>query len=215
MLRFLVLPVLLALLVAGFALPGSVAAGGGEWDMVPLNDSGVTGSGTWEPMGTPTAPADEVTFNLELEGLEPDSEHVAHVHRGSSCDDIGEIRLELGTITADADGNASVSTVVPISPEIFYPQYGENHVVIVHAGATLEEDPTPISCGVLPQPPAEQPTGRGEGEIVIAPLPATGTGGFLNDGSGGLPALPFILLGLAAPFLAASVIGWRLSRAER
>ena len=212
--RFLVLPVLFALLAAGFALPGSVAAGGGEWDMVALNDSGVTGSGTYEPMGTPTAPADEVTFNLELEGLEPNSEHVAHLHRGMSCDDIGEIRFELGTITADADGDASMSTVVATSPEIFY-RIGEGHVLIVHAGATLEEDPTPISCGLLPLPPAEQPTGRGEGEIVIAPLPATGTGGFLDDGSGGLPTLPFILLGLAAAFLAAGVIGWRLSRAER
>lgn len=211
--RFLILPVLLALLAVGFALPGSVAAGGGEWDMAPLNDSGVSGSGSWAPMGTPTAPADEVTFNLELEGLEPNSEHVAHVHRGSSCEDIGEIRFDLGTVTADADGNASASTVVATSPEVFS-RVGEDHVVVVHAGATLEEDPTPISCGALPHPPAEQPMGRGEGDVVIAP-PPTGSGGFLDEGSGGPPSLPFILLGLAAAFLAAGAIGWRVSRTSR
>jgi Cu/Zn superoxide dismutase len=209
--RFLILPVLLALLAVGVALPGSVAAGGGQWEMVPLNDTGVTGSGTWEPMGTPTAPVDEVTFNLELEGLEPNSEHVAHVHRGSSCDDIGEIRFELGTITADADGDASMSTVVATSPEIFY-RIGEGHVLIVHAGATLEEDPTPISCGALPH--VEEATGRGEGDVVIAP-PATGSGGLLDDEAGGLPTLPFILAGLAVASLAAGAIGRRLSRPRR
>ena len=51
--RFLVLPVLLALLAVGFALPGSVAAGGIQFEVVPLGDSGVTGSGTLEPVGTP------------------------------------------------------------------------------------------------------------------------------------------------------------------
>jgi len=228
--RVLILPVLVALFAAGFALLDSVEAGGQEWDMVALNDSGVSGSGNLVPMGTPEEPAEEVTFNLEMEGLEPDSEHAAHVHSGSSCDDIGEARFDLGTLTADADGNASLSTVVSTSPEVFA---REDHLVIVYAGATLEGDATPISCGVLPKV-EEEAIGRGEGtpapvspgeavaeepsvpDTVIAPppiAPATGTGP--ASGGASLVHTLALSLGLAGTVLLAGGAAGLLVRRVR
>lgn len=182
--RLLILPVLCALVGGLFALPGSVAAGGIEFEVTPLGDSGVTGSGTLEPVGAPEGPADETRINLELSGLQPGSEHVNHVHSGNSCDDFGKIIYDLESIVADGDGSASVTTTLPTSPQVFA---GAPHVIVVHAGATLEEDPTPIACAVLPA--AEVATGIGapEGAGVTAP-PATGSGGFLAEEGSGVAA---------------------------
>jgi Cu/Zn superoxide dismutase len=180
--RLLILPVLCALVGGLLALPSSAAAGGIEFEVVSLGDSGVSGSGTLEPVGTPEAPADQTRINLELSGLQPGSEHVNHVHSGTSCDDFGAVVYDLDSIVADADGNASVTTTLPTSAQVFAE---EAHVVIVHAGATLEEDPTPIACAVLA--PAEVATGIGapEGPLVTAP-PAAGSGGFLAEEGGGV-----------------------------
>jgi Cu/Zn superoxide dismutase len=162
------------------AWQGLAGAAGLEFEIVPVGDSGVTGSGTLAPSAD--SPGEESLVNLELAGLEPNSEHANHIYDGASCDDIGDIVFDLDNIVADADGNAAVTTTLSTSTQVFAEQ---DHVIIIHASA----DPTPIACAVLPS--VEPATGRGnppgiggaEETQVIAP-PSTGDAGLLANRDG-------------------------------
>jgi hypothetical protein len=83
------------------------------------------------------------TVQIDLTGMQPNTSHVGHVHKGS-CAAQGAIYHGLAVVNADAGGNGTVSTAqVPDSLLIggYYIQY---HTAVSPPG-------TPIACGDLPQ----------------------------------------------------------------
>lgn len=199
--KFLLVGVTLALLGGAFTL-GSAAAQEEQSTLSPLNDSGVSGTVSLTPQGQQTV------VDVTLEGAPADSVHPGHIHTGADCSDYAGIEVNLTDISVGADGMGSASTTVDMP--ILDIEDG-NHVVIFHAGPTLEDDPTPIACAELPVSMA-QPSA---GEAPAVSPPAAGSGGFLDDESGGLPVLPFVLLGIGVAAVAAGAFGLRLSRSRR
>ncbi|GCE20160.1 hypothetical protein [Dictyobacter kobayashii] len=85
-----------------------------------------------------------LTVQMNVHGLAPNSTHSAHIHTGN-CQNIGNVVYNLGTLTADAQGNASLNTTVKNVTSI--PDNGL--AAQVHYGTSLN-DPgqyNPIMCG--------------------------------------------------------------------
>lgn len=210
--RLIIVAALSALAAAALAF-GTASAQEEGVPLSPLGDSGVSGSVTLTPSDLQTI------IEVTVEGSEPDSTHPNHIHTGADCDNYTGIEVNLTDIAVGADGTGTATTTVDMP--ILDIENG-NHVIVVHTGPTLQDDPTPIACAQPPvsiaeaPPAAEEPAAE---EPVAAPPvaapPTTGTGGFLREESGSIPVLPFILLGVAATFLAAGAVGRRLSRTRR
>jgi hypothetical protein len=109
--------------------------------MGQMNASGVTGTGqVYKGAGT-------FTVSIQLHGMEPKSEHVSHVHIGS-CAKPGDIAYALLTVVADAQGNATATSVVAE----YYSMPATGWYVNVHQGEDLTEAEylPSIACGDLP-----------------------------------------------------------------
>lgn len=143
------------------------------------NGSGVTGSAVVVPtgsLGLEQAPDGQTETTLSLIGLEPGSSHVNHIHEGTGCG-AGEYTAVVETLTsvdADESGDGTATTTVNLA---FAEVTNGSHVFVIHAGATLADDPTPIACGHIPVFPVAGPAPDG----VAAP--STGISGFSQEQS--------------------------------
>ena len=91
----------------------------------------------------------ETAVTVTVYGLEPGSEHVNHIHRGSCA---GDILFPLQPLMADKSGVARSVSSVPAAINL------ETWWVNVHAGYAL---PSPgITCGQVEGPPAPAGVGR-------------------------------------------------------
>ena len=109
--------------------------------MGQMNASGVTGTGqVYKGAGT-------FTVSIQITGMKPGSEHMSHVHVGS-CAKPGDIAYALLTVVADAQGNATATSVVAE----YYSMPATGWYVNVHQGEDLTEPEylPSISCGDLP-----------------------------------------------------------------
>jgi Cu/Zn superoxide dismutase len=141
--------------VAPMASPSPSAAESPSAAPTPSAASGYTvaltaeGPGVGTVSGTVTAtPGTDNTFTLvvTMAGLAPMSVHPSHIHAGASCDANGPVEIALQSVTADASGNATATTVVPQS----YVVPATGWYVNVHQGPDLVgANAAPIACGVL------------------------------------------------------------------
>jgi CHRD domain len=85
-----------------------------------------------------------LTVTVTLSGLEPNSTHAAHIHKGS-CESQGAVVYPLDNVVADASGNANVKTTVNNVSTI--PSTG--WYVNVHRTTALSTQTgfDPIACG--------------------------------------------------------------------
>lgn len=85
-----------------------------------------------------------LTVTVTLSGLEPNSMHAAHIHKGS-CESQGAVIYPLDNVVADASGNANVMTTVNNVSSI--PSSG--WYVNVHRTTALSTQTgfDPIACG--------------------------------------------------------------------
>ncbi|GHO83108.1 hypothetical protein [Dictyobacter formicarum] len=87
-----------------------------------------------------------LTVQMNVHGLAPNSNHAAHLHTGT-CQTIGNIVYNLGTLTADSQGTATLTKTFPNVTSI--PDNG--WAAQVHYGTNLN-DPAqynPIMCGTV------------------------------------------------------------------
>ncbi|GCF07905.1 CHRD domain-containing protein [Dictyobacter arantiisoli] len=92
-----------------------------------------------------TASNNQLTVALTLKGLVPNSKHMAHVHSGS-CASQGPIKYDLKTITANASGDGTSTTIIPGVNAI--PRNG--WYVNIHLGAADTKSQAandPFACG--------------------------------------------------------------------
>jgi hypothetical protein len=89
-----------------------------------------------------------LTVTVTLSGLEPNSTHAAHIHKGS-CESQGAVVYPLDNVVADASGNANVKTTVNNVSTI--PSTG--WYVNVHRATALSTQTgfDPIACGNVTQ----------------------------------------------------------------
>jgi Cu/Zn superoxide dismutase len=86
-----------------------------------------------------------VTIDLAISGLQPDSKHVSHIHLGS-CQQRGTIAIGLNEVTADGQGNAETKTTISAT----YPPATGTWYVVVHAGPDMQgTNATYLLCGNL------------------------------------------------------------------
>jgi hypothetical protein len=84
-------------------------------------------------------------LTVRLQGLPPNSNHIAHIHLGS-CAASGAIHLPLQPLAADAAGNAS--SITTLNQEYAIPPAG--WYANVHQGPDLQGDNArPLACGDL------------------------------------------------------------------
>jgi len=109
-----------------------------------------------DPSGTTTLSwnpeNEELTVNIKLTGLAPNSPHAAHIHAGN-CNIDGSVVYPLNPIVADAKGEVvSETTIEHVKNGI--PASG--WYINVHNGVNMATsiDKTPISCGNISNPNA-------------------------------------------------------------
>jgi hypothetical protein len=88
-----------------------------------------------------------LTVKLALNGLQPNSTHIAHIHKGS-CEAQGAVLYSLNPVVADASGKGTSTTVIPNVSSL--PVSG--WYINVHQAATKNDLGTqtgfdPIACG--------------------------------------------------------------------
>jgi hypothetical protein len=91
--------------------------------------------------------SDKLTVQITLSGLEPNSTHMAHIHKGS-CEAQGGVLYPLNPVVADASGKGTSTTTVDQVASM----PGNSWYVNVHLGGTKDELSTqtgddPIACG--------------------------------------------------------------------
>ena len=109
--------------------------------MGQMNGSGVTGIGqVYKGAGT-------FTVSIQIHGMTPKSSHMSHVHIGS-CAKPGNIAYALLQVVADAQGNATATSIVAE----YYTMPATGWYVNVHEGESMDEAEylPSISCGDLP-----------------------------------------------------------------
>ncbi len=157
-----------------------------------LGDSGVSGSATVEPYAD-----GQTQITISLMGMEAESSHVNHIHDGTGCG-AGEYTGVVETLTnvdADDAGEGTATTMVELAIEDIT---DGNHVLVIHAGATLADDATPIACGHIPVASIAGPPADEDG-AEAAKAPEVGSGGFLNQDDDGIGFL-MLLAGALAVF---------------
>ncbi len=119
-------------------------------DLTPSQDSGVSGTATLT--NTPGG----VEVKLDLQNLESNSEHPAHIHEGGTCADDragngAPIKYPLIPVSAEQDGTGSrTSQIQEITVSDLFS--GTPKYINVHAEPGSEEDNPPgvgISCADL------------------------------------------------------------------
>jgi hypothetical protein len=82
---------------------------------------------------------------LKIQGLQPASSHVSHIHVGS-CQQRGNIALALNQVLADQSGNADVTSMVSAP----FPPSSGTWYVVVHAGPDMQgSNSNYLLCGNL------------------------------------------------------------------
>lgn len=112
---------------------------------IPLNAAPKASAGeSASGMAQLTLSGSTLTVKLTVINLEPNSSHAAHIHTGS-CASQGPVVYPLMTVTADASGNASVTTTINNVSSI--PSSG--WYVNVHHSTDLSTQTgfDPIACG--------------------------------------------------------------------
>ncbi len=184
---------LVTTLVAVLALASTSAAQEGvDVAIDQLGDSGVTGSATVEPYAD-----GQTQITISLMGMESESSHVNHIHDGTGCG-AGEytgVVESLTNVDADDAGEGTMTTMVNLA---FEDVTEGNHVLVIHAGATLADDATPIACGHIPVSSIAGPPADEDG-VEAAKVPEVGSGGFLNQDDAGIGFL-MLLAGALAVF---------------
>lgn len=106
-----------------------------------LNGINTSASGTL----TISATSDNVTLRTAVEGLQPNSSHVSHIHIGS-CAQRGGIAFALNLVVADGQGDANTKTTF----RAVYPPATGRWYVVVHAGPNMDgSNATYLLCGNL------------------------------------------------------------------
>lgn len=94
-----------------------------------------------------TIEQDKLVVKLMLHGLVPQSTHIAHIHTGS-CQSQGAVVYPLKAVVADADGNATSTTIInnvhTISSSSLYVNV---HEAASMAGMSTQSGFNPIACG--------------------------------------------------------------------
>ncbi|QBD77641.1 CHRD domain-containing protein [Ktedonosporobacter rubrisoli] len=95
---------------------------------------------------TLTSKDGKFVLTITLDGLQPNSKHIAHIHAGS-CEAQGAVLVMLNSVVANADGKGTSSTTIEHLPSSNNGMY-----INVHTGATMSElsQPVyfnPIVCG--------------------------------------------------------------------
>lgn len=112
--------------------------------MFKLNGINSAAAGTVAVTTTATPPS--VTVEVVVHGLQALSPHISHIHIGS-CLQRGSIALGLKTVTADAQGNADVTTTIQ---NAVYPPAQGTWYVVVHAGPDMQgSNASYLLCGNL------------------------------------------------------------------
>jgi LPXTG-motif cell wall-anchored protein len=137
-----------------------------SFEITPLGESGISGSGTT----TPGATAEESTHTIQLQGLAPGSVHAVSQYHGTSCTNYDAApEFVFANITADSQGKAAASFPVK-KPFANWPR--RPHFMIIHGGA---EGTTPaVACGMIVV--AAPATAAPSAPAAPAALPATGGG---------------------------------------
>jgi hypothetical protein len=103
------------------------------------------GTATGEATMTYNEETKVLSVEVKATGLEPDSEHLQHLHTGT-CTEYGDVIHQLDNLKANADGEAS-STNTFQNVEKFD---AANMVLNIHQGADMEGDNAKqISCGIV------------------------------------------------------------------
>ncbi len=85
------------------------------------------------------------TVELKITGLQADSSHISHIHRGS-CQSRGLTAFALNQVIADGQGMADVRSRLDLS----YPPTGSTWFVVVHAGPDMQgTNSNYLLCGNL------------------------------------------------------------------
>lgn len=89
----------------------------------------------------------KVTITIEVSGLAPGSKHMAHIHAGT-CKAQGGVVYPLQVISADAQGNATSTTVITNAQNFTTSQlYINIHEAATMDGLTTQTGFNPIACG--------------------------------------------------------------------
>ncbi len=119
-------------------LGGGATGAGEQVNLTPVGNSGVNGEATLTPQGGNTQ------VIVRLTGLQPNTGHAGHIHRGT-CSSLGEVVAPLQEITADANGTGTMTTTVSVpSDSILRGQ----HLIAYHQDPGTNHGPT-IVCGEI------------------------------------------------------------------
>jgi Cu/Zn superoxide dismutase len=151
---------------------------------------------------------------VQVSGLEPNTEHMNHIHVGPSCDSPGEHLISLENLVADGKGNATATTQARQDdagqPVLFDSVTNGSRVLVIHRGpnSDTEENKEHLACGTIPasnsayevQATIEAHMDNGTHDM----LPSTGTGPTATDNASLSIALAsgLAILGLASMGLA-------------
>ena len=125
-----------------------------------VGGSGVTGSGTIQAGATDT----ESTMNVQWQGLQPGSVHMATQYHGTSCAERDAAAEYIFTaVTADSQGKAAAVVTVK-KPYKNWPN--RPHFLMLHA--TESASSAPIACGTILAQAAPTLVAA-----TVAPAPAT------------------------------------------
>lgn len=130
----------------------------GNFDLVELNDSGVSGGGDVLYDAT----SQVLTVNVNASGLTPDVQHAQHIH-GRFDGDGNPINSMSPTLADDADGDGFIEVIEGVG------QYGDVLLSLFNTGTTMF--PTANSDGTL----NFSATYDLSDSSVFTPSPATGT----------------------------------------
>ena len=135
-----------------------------------------------------------------VNGIEPGSTHMSHVHEQSVCGGApGKHAGDLHDLTSDGVPYGSSVTVLDVP---FDELVDGTHAVLVHAGPT-GGDKAVLACAVIPDQPR-----------VATPitLPSAGTAGAAAPGGGTLALLGLVALSLGGVFAGAGTLAWNRAR---
>jgi len=91
----------------------------------------------------------KIIVKMTISGLAPKSAHIAHIHAGS-CASQGPVVYPLALVTADAKGNATVSTTITVANIknfISAQLYINVHEAGTMSGMSKQQGFDPIACG--------------------------------------------------------------------
>jgi Cu/Zn superoxide dismutase len=142
------------LLAGAVAACGSSAAAPPSPPPAPAPPSGPTLSFPMQGLGDPRVSGTvqvvegtgSFTLTIHLQGLQPGSNHIAHIHRGS-CAQQGRIDIALSPVIGDAAGGAT--SVTRVAQDYSIP--GEGWYANVHVGPdlTTPANAATLACGDL------------------------------------------------------------------